>query len=175
DLATAQTPESMEICFVPDNNYKRFLQEYSPNEVDSIGAGDILENDKVVGKHDGYIRYTIGQRKGLGLSNPEPRYVQKINPESNTIVVSKKNGLYSDNCNVSSVNWLVDSSNIKSDVFAQIRYNSQPVSAEINNIEEGRLAVNFIDPQLAVTPGQSVVFYNREEPETVLGGGIIER
>ena len=164
----------MEICFIPDNNYKRFLQEYSPNEVDSIGSGDIIEDGQVVGKHDGFIRYTIGQRKGLGLSNPEPRYVQKINPESNTIVVSKKNGLYSDKCNVSSANWLVDPLNIKSNVFAQIRYNSQPVEAEIYNFEVEKLEVNFSNPQLAVTPGQSIVFYEKDEPEIVLGGGIIE-
>ena len=90
-LETAEIPESMEICFVADNNYKRFLIDYSPEKISKIGKGDILnETGEVVGEHSGYTNYTIGQRKGLGLSNPEPRYVSKIDPSSNQITIGKK-------------------------------------------------------------------------------------
>mgnify|MGYP001979082130 FL=1 len=99
NLETAEIPESMEICFVADNNYKRFLKDYSPEQTAQIGAGDILdEAGEVVGAHSGYTDYTIGQRKGLGLSNPEPRYVSKIDPVLNQIIVGKKDSLNENIC-----------------------------------------------------------------------------
>ena len=85
----------MEICFVADNNYNRFLNDYIPGKMNSIGSGDIVDkNDKIVGEHKGYTNYTIGQRKGIGLSYPDPRYVKSINAETNTITISKKDELY---------------------------------------------------------------------------------
>ncbi len=174
-LATAQTPESMEICFIADNNYKRFLQDFVPDKFNSIGTGNIVEDDRVVGAHPGYAGYTIGQRKGLGLSNPEPRYVQKIDPETNTIFVSKKGALSSATCKVSAINWLVDLPDFPKKVQVQIRYNSQPVDAELEILPTNELQVQFLEAQPAVTPGQSIVFYDENEPDIVLGGGIIER
>jgi len=168
---TAETPESMEICFVADDNYKRFLKDFRPEEVSKITPGNIIENGEVVGEHPGYINYTIGQRKGLGLSKPEPRYVKEIDPETNTITVGRKADLKVTGCYVSQVNWLIDKPVLPVRVMAQIRYNSKPAEAIVS--EAGtRIRVEFSEPKLSVTPGQSIVFYKHD---IVLGGGIIER
>ena len=169
---TAEIPESMEICFVADNNYKRFLNEYSTERLSKIGVGEIVdETGEVVGEHPGYPNYTIGQRKGLGLSNPEPRYVSKIDPASNRITVGKKDTLSENACHVSQINWLTKNISFPCTVSAQIRYNSPVVEAEIDETDS-QISVQFSKPQTAVTPGQSIVFY---EDDIVLGGGIIEK
>ncbi|SVA91875.1 uncharacterized protein METZ01_LOCUS144729 [marine metagenome] len=171
NLETAEIPESMEICFVADNNYKRFLKDYSPERLSTIGKGDIIdENGEIVGKHGGYTNYTVGQRKGLGLSNPEPSYVSRIDPVANQITVGNKECLEKYNCTVNQTNWLVDNLTFPSRVHAQIRYNSPVVEAEIVK-EENLISVQFYSPQTAVTPGQSIVFY---DDDIVLGGGIIK-
>ena len=170
-LETADIPESMEICFVADNNYKRFLRDYIPDKMSAVGTGDIVDQSgKTVGTHDGYTNYTIGQRKGLGLSNPEPRYVTQIEPSRNKIIIGKKEALLKKTCSISQVNWLISSMDFPCNVEAQIRYNSSVTSAEImkNNNE---YKITFHQLQSAVTPGQSIVFYR---DDVVLGGGIIE-
>ena len=172
EFETAEIPESMEICFVADNNYKRFLKDYVPEKMSKISAGEILnESGEVVGEHSGYTDYTIGQRKGLRLSNPEPRYVSEIDPVSNQLIVGKKDSLSKNTCYVSQTNWLVKNIIFPCKVSAQIRYNSPVVDAEIFQ-EETQISVQFSKPQTAVTPGQSIVFY---EDDIVLGGGIIEK
>ncbi len=172
NLETAEIPESMEICFVADNNYKRFLKDYSPEQIAQIGAGDILdEAGEAVGTHSGYTDYTIGQRKGLGLSNPEPRYVTEIDPVSNQIIVGKKDSLSKNTCRISQINWLAKNISFPCNVSAQIRYNSPVVEAEIDETDS-QISVQFSKPQTVVTPGQSIVFY---EDDIVLGGGIIEK
>ena len=171
-LETADIPESMEICFVADNNYKRFLKDYVPEKMATVGTGDIMdESGKIVGTHDGYPNYTIGQRKGLGLSNPEPRYVTQIEPSLNQIVIGKKESLFENTCYMSQVNWLISPTGFPFEVEAQIRYNSTVVAAEIRQ-NNSNYEITFNNPQSAVTPGQSIVFYH---DDMVLGGGIIER
>ena len=171
-LETADIPDSMEICFVVDNNYKRFLTDYVPEKMDAVGTGVIVdESGETVGTHDGYPNYTIGQRKGLGLSNPEPRYVTQIKPSLNQIMIGKKETLFENTCNMSRVNWLVSPLNFPCEVETQIRYNSSVVRAEIMKNNNG-YKITFEKPQFAVTPGQSIVFYH---DDVVLGGGIIER
>jgi tRNA-specific 2-thiouridylase len=171
-LETANTPESMEICFVADNNYKRFLKDYVPDQIDAVGTGTIIDEfGETVGSHDGYTHYTIGQRKGLGLSNPEPRYVTRIEPSLNQIVIGKKEKLLKNNCSISKTNWLVSPMDFPCEVEAQIRYNSPVVAAKIMKKNYG-YEIIFKKPQSAVTPGQSIVFYL---DDMVLGGGIIER
>ena len=170
NLATAESKESMEICFVADNNYKRFLNDYKPKEMAKINDGDIIENGKVVGKHPGYIQYTVGQRKGLKLSNPEPRYVSKINPNDNTITVGKKKSIYKQTCFINDLNLLVDDLKLPLEIEAKIRYNSMGGKAILKK-ENNKYKLHFNEPQLAITPGQSAVFYNND---VVLGGGIIE-
>ena len=99
NLITADTPESMDICFVADNNYKRFLSNYREQEIKSIGNGDIVnESGDVIGEHNGYHSFTVGQRKGIGLSRPNPMYVKNIDSKSNKIIVGEKNSLYSEFC-----------------------------------------------------------------------------
>ncbi len=172
NLETANTPESMEICFVADNNYKRFLRDYNPDKVKNIPNGNIVNDDgKTIGKHPGYINYTIGQRKGIGLSNPEPRYVSKIDAIKNQITVTTKDKLNSNSCIISQTNWLTNTIKFPLKIDAQIRYNSNVVKAEINKTKNDYV-VKFTNPQTAVTPGQSIVFYNNN---IVLGGGIIEK
>ena len=169
NLATATVPESMEICFVADNDYKKFLNKYAPEKMEKIGPGNILQDGEKIGKHEGYTQYTIGQRKGIGVTFPEPRYVKAIDAKSNTITISKKEGLFSDGCIVGSLNWLIDKSDIPENVNVKIRYNSPIVDGKINLDKD---EIYFDTPQLSVTPGQSIVFYDGEK---VLGGGIIEK
>ena len=136
----------------------------------NISNGDIInELGEKVGTHSGYTNYTIGQRKGLGLSFPEPRYVKKILPNENKIVVSQKNNLLSDKCYLSKLNWMKEISfPLKCKV--RIRYNSQGADAVLFK-KNNAVTCKFNVPQLAVTPGQSMVFYN---DESIIGGGIIE-
>jgi tRNA-specific 2-thiouridylase len=172
EFETAEIPESMEICFVADNNYKRFLKEYIPEEMSKIGVGEIVdESGEIVGEHSGYTDYTIGQRKGLGLSTPEPRYVSNIDPSNNQIRIGKKDSLTKDKCKVSGVNWLVENISFPCDFQAQIRYNSPIIDATITQ-KDLQFSVEFAKPQIAITPGQSIVFYHND---VVLGGGIIEK
>ena len=170
-LETSNLPDSQDLCFVMDGDYRNFLNEYMPNRMEKISSGDIHdEDDLVVGSHTGFTNYTIGQRKGLGLSFPEPRYVKKINPMTNSITISKKESLYSTQCLVENINWLIDKPKIPFTAYAKIRYNSTGASASIEKNNDGYL-ITFNEPQLAITPGQSIVFYDEE---ILIGGGIIE-
>ena len=169
-LETADTPESMEICFVADNNYKRFIKDYTGEN--STKRGKTLdEGGNVLGENPGYINYTVGQRKGIGLSNPNPLYVKNINAEENTITVSEKKSLYSNECKVSNINWLTESQKFPMEVNCQIRYNGNISKTLITN-QNNQVSASFSNPQLAITPGQSIVFY--DDNDVLLGGGIIE-
>ena len=169
---TADIPESMEICFVADNNYKRFLKDYVPEKMAEVGSGEIVdESGSIVGKHSGYTNYTIGQRKGLGLSNPEPLYVSNIDPDLNRIKIGTKEKLAQNSCKVSGVNWLVNDLSFPCDIQVQIRYNSPVIEATLSQLDSHTL-VKFSTPQIAVTPGQSIVFYKND---IVMGGGLIEK
>ena len=171
-LETADTPESMEICFVADNNYKRFLKDYAKEKTDKISNGKTLNTDgDVIAENPGYINYTIGQRKGIGLSNENPLYVKEINANDNSIVVSEKKSLFSSKCYISNINWLIDNNEIPNEINCQIRYNGNLAKADLI-FKNNRYSANFKEPQLAITPGQSIVFF--DDKETLLGGGIIE-
>tara|TARA_B100000945_G_C20382285_1_gene597895 strand:- start:171 stop:1262 length:1092 start_codon:yes stop_codon:yes gene_type:complete len=172
NFETANIPESMEICFVADNNYKRFLKDYKPNEMSKVGKGNIIDQGgDIIGEHSGYTNYTVGQRKGLNLSKEKPHYVTKIDSNKNNIFVGEKVALLDDSCKVSNVNWLVKDINFPCNIESQIRYNSKVISSKII-IRKGEYEVHFSEPQLAITPGQSIVFYKED---IVLGGGIIEK
>ena len=171
DLITANTPESMDICFVADNNYKRFLSSYRKKQFDSIGPGKLVnESNKVLGEHQGYHSFTIGQRKGIGLSNPKPLYVKSIDANKNKVVVGEKNSLLANTCYTKNINWLINNPKMPLSVDAQIRYNSKASKADITKIKDG-YKIEFHSPQLAITPGQSLALY---DGDTLLGGGIIE-
>ena len=169
-LINADRNESMDLCFVVDDDYREFLSEFAPEKIKNMTDGEITnEEGETVGKHSGYMNYTIGQRRGLGLSFPEPRYVKKILPNENKIIVSKKDSLLSNGCYLSKLNWMENISfPLKCKV--RIRYNSQGADAQL--IEKNNtIFCEFDNPQLAVTPGQSMVFYNNN---SIIGGGIIE-
>ena len=141
------------------NDYKKFV---------SIEIQD--EDGKVVGSHTGFTDYTIGQRKGLKLSFPEPRYVKKINPITNTITIAKKRSMFSSKCMTNNINWMIPPPKIPIKAYSKIRYNSKGGNSLIEKNKD-KYIISFDDPQLAITPGQSIVFY---KDNTLLGGGIIE-
>ncbi|MEK6777462.1 MAG: tRNA 2-thiouridine(34) synthase MnmA [bacterium] len=172
-LSVAGKKESQEICFIPDNDHVSFLMRRFPGDWEK---GDILDmSGKVVGTHPGYMHYTIGQRRGLGVAHPVPLYVVEIRPAENVIVVGRRQDLLKQVVLVSGINWISGHSPGASDrVSAKIRYRHGDAEVRLDPADESGHAfrVTFNEPQEAITPGQSMVFYSGE---IVLGGGIIER
>ena len=168
-LEVSEKKDSQEICFIPDNDYKKFLKE---NINEKVKTGNIvLKAGEVLGKHEGLTNYTIGQRKGLGISYKEPLYVVDLNKEKNEVIVGTEKDLYSKTLYVTNVNWLVfEDVNNKIECYAKVRYRAKESKAIVYK-EKGKMKVEFDEPQRAITPGQSVVFY--DEKGIVLGGGII--
>lgn len=169
----ANKSESQEICFINDDDYRRFLRDELGRQNIKISSGDILLPDgKVVGRHDGIPFYTIGQRKGLGVAFGKPMYVTKIDAKNNTITIGEKNGTLSKGFRAHSVNWIAFE-NVASvlDVIARIRYQDPGYPAKIIKAGESEPEVLFDEPREAVTPGQSAVFYDEDY---VIGGGIIK-
>ena len=167
-LPTAEKAESQEICFIPDNNYHRLLQSHTAN----IEPGDIINTSgEIIGRHDGYPFYTIGQRKGLGGGFNQPMYVVGIDAQNNLITIGDEKALLSSEFTVEDIN-LVSIAEIDRPMDAQIkiRYNDSGHPGTIFPEKNNRLRIKFNEPQKSVTPGQSAVFFNQE---TVLGGGII--
>lgn len=168
NLKVANKPDSEDICFVPDGNYKRFLEENSslkPKVGNIVNSkGDIL------GKHTGLYNYTIGQRKGLGISNAHPLFVLGFNKERNEVIVGEEKELYKKEILVSDINLLlVDKIDKEIEASVKTRYSSKEAKAKI--VQDGEyIKVTFDEPQRAVTPGQSAVFYI---DDIVLGGGKI--
>lgn len=170
DLISAETSESQEICFITDNDYARFLISQGNGRLPDLENGEIVdESGRVIGTHRGYPFYTVGQRRGLGIAHTEPLYVKELNPAANQIKVAPQASLYSTLCFVENLNWLVDEPSVPVQVHAQIRYNSAGAPARLTP-EGNYFRLEFQEPQLAVTPGQSAVFYDNE---VVMGGGII--
>ncbi len=168
-LEVANKPDSQEICFVPDQDYARFIQEYVPGQ---IRPGQIVDTSgKVLGEHAGIIHYTVGQRKGLGIAAPEPLYVVAIDSEKDQVVVGKATEVFFGGLITETLNWIAfESLETELLVEVKIRYAAKPVLAVIKPLVNGTVRVVFNEPQRAVTPGQAVVFY---QGEVVLGGGII--
>lgn len=165
-LAVASKPQSQDVCFVPDNDYKRFVSQ----RIEKIESGDIVNlSGDILGKHNGIINYTRGQRGGLGVAVGRPQYVVDIDVRNNKIVVGEKEDLLANELIANNVNKLVD--NIPENVFAQIRYGHKQAACSLKFIEDNKVSVKFNIPQEAVTKGQSVVFYKND---MVLGGGTIE-
>jgi len=171
-LSVANKGESYEICFIPDDDYERFLKENVPGLEERVKGGDVVMDGKVVGTHRGYPFYTIGQRKGLGIAGGEPLYVTAIDPVSNRIEIGKKDGLFHRGLIARSVN-MVKYAQCRTplSVNAKIRYRDGGGAACAVETGDGRLRVEFLEARRAITPGQSVVLY---EGEDVVGGGIIE-
>lgn len=160
--------ESQEICFVPNNDYRTFLAEQGVH----IKKGKYLSADgQVVGEHEGFCNYTIGQRKGLGIALGTPQFVQKINAETNEVTLGTHDALYSThveatNTRIRDIDWLRESP----DVEARIRYKSPTTPARISIGDKGRIALDFEQSVWGVTPGQSLVIY---KDGLVVAGGLI--
>ncbi len=169
-MKTARVAESREICFVADDDYKRFIREWS---AETIASGDIVdESGKVIGAHKGVPFYTIGQRRGLRIAHPTPLYVKRIDAENCRIVVGEKDELSTREMDIARVNWVsIGPPAHPFDATVQIRYQHTASPARVAPRGTDRLHVTFASPQWAITPGQSAVVYNGE---TVLAGGIIE-
>ena len=170
NLHVTQKPDSQEICFVPDGDYAAFIERRAP---DAARPGTVVDPaGRVLGTHAGVHRFTIGQRKGLGLSSTEPLYVLEIKPDSAQVVVGGKDALGRTHLTASQVNWVSGAAPEGwLGITAQIRHRHAAAPARVRRTDEGRAEVEFDAPQTAVTPGQAVVFYNGDE---VLGGGWID-
>ncbi|MGD9898276.1 MAG: tRNA 2-thiouridine(34) synthase MnmA [Calditrichaceae bacterium] len=173
DLRTAEKSESMEICFVPDNNYKRFLKTIVPELEEKVNDGDLVSitGDKL-GSHHGYPFFTIGQRRGIGKGFGKPMYVVDTNPKNNEVIIGEEKDLYSSELTTKSVNFIgISAADDEVRATVKIRYKDQGSPATLFSVGDGKVRVIFDNPQKAVTPGQSAVFY---DGDSVLGGGIIE-
>lgn len=169
NLVVAHKKDSQEICFIPDNDYQRFLKKYAKerNEKGNI----VLKNGEILGEHQGIINYTVGQRKGIGISYQEPLYVLKLNKEKNEVIVGTQKELYRKELYAKEVNWLVfDELKEPIQCKAKIRYRAKEADCVVEPNKDG-IKVIFDTEQRAITPGQSVVFY--DEDGVVLGGGKI--
>lgn len=169
----AKKSESYEICFVPDNDYRAFLKHKLPHLEQEVQGGNFVDsNGMVLGKHQGYPFYTIGQRKGLGLAFGEPMYVTKILPESNTVVLGRAEELERKEALVKNVN-LIKYADIKeplADVVTKIRYKDKGAMSTIVQEGNDKMKVSFEHNVSAIAPGQSAVFY---EGNDLLGGGFL--
>lgn len=174
NVAISKKSDSQEICFIPDDNYRKFLKSTCKQKIES---GNIKTIDgKIVGKHRGYPYYTIGQRRGLNVAMGEPFYVVDIVPEENEIIIGPKKSLFKNRVNVKEVNIHFFPNELKEqgelNVTAKIRYNHKGAESRLILKDENRCEIVFNEPQSAVAPGQSAVFYYNDY---LLGGGIIEK
>ena len=165
----AKKHDSQDICFVPDGDYVSFIENYT-NKL--YPHGNFIDKEgNVLGEHKGIIRYTIGQRKGLGLSLKEPMYVMNINPIDNTVMLGTNDDLFTTTLIADDVNWIsIDRLNEPIRVKAKVRYRHTEAPAMVAPYESGKIKVTFDEPQRAITKGQAVVLYDND---IVVGGGTI--
>jgi len=167
-IVVAQKVDSQDICFIPDGDYVGFIERRAA----LAAPGDfVLADGKAIGRHKGIHRYTVGQRRGMGLAWSEPLYVIRLEPETNRVVVGPEGELFRDAFTITSCNWLLPPDPAATDLQCRIRYRHRAVSCLVTPLAGGRAAVRFTSPEKGVTPGQVAVFYRGEE---VVGGGWIE-
>jgi tRNA-specific 2-thiouridylase len=169
NLKVANKPDSEDICFVPDGNYKRFLEENS--ELKPKVGNIVTTKGEILGKHNGLYNYTIGQRKGLGISYRVPLFVVDFNKEKNELIVGEENEIYKNEMIVNDTNFiLIDKLEKSMKVAVKTRYTSKETMANIERINDNMVKVIFDEPVARITPGQSAVFY---VDDIVVGGGKI--
>jgi tRNA-specific 2-thiouridylase len=170
-LVTADKPESMEICFVPDGDYPRFLRKRLGADHAALAPGALVTTaGEVVGEHDGYARYTVGQRKGLGGGRSLPLYVLGTRPGRREVVVGTADELHRPDVTIGELNWLAASPSAGDVVQVQIRHRAPAVAATVLSVDGDSVTLQFDQPQRAVSPGQSAVIF---AGDVVLGGGRI--
>ncbi len=167
-LEVANKPDSVEICFVPGNDYRAFVQEHI-----DMAPGEMRDaTDNVVGEHRGIPAYTIGQRKGLGVTFGEPRYVTGLDPERNIVTIGPEEDLFATMLEVGETRWTRETpAPPGTRLQAKARYKAEPAEAIVEEAEGERVVLRFERRQRALTPGQAVAFYDGDE---VLGGGTVE-
>ena len=173
-LALAAKPDSQEICFIPGGSYSQFLKAYLDEQGRELpdSSGELVSTSgETLGHHDGIHSFTVGQRKGLGLSSPDPLYVLKINPDSHRVEVGPDTDLYSRTLRANRLNWVsIGAPTEPIRVSIKIRHRHEPAPATLRVTGPDEIEATFDDPQRAITPGQSAVFYQDDE---VAGGGWI--
>ena len=169
-LPVADKPDSQEICFVTPGEHDRFVREHRDAGIDT--AGELVTTDgRVLGRHAGIERFTIGQRRGLGVALGERAFVVRIEPDTKRVVIGKREDLARRDLTADRTNWLVDPPSGEFRCQAKIRYNAQAAPATVEILPDDRLSVRFDQPCYGVAPGQAVVCYDGDR---VLGGGWIE-
>ena len=169
----ADKVESQDICFVPDGDHAKIIARRLGADTPSLARGPVvLVDGTVVGEHEGYARYTIGQRRGVPGGFSEPMYVVGIRPADRAVVIGPRDALLGRGVVASEMNWLVDALPVGSPVQVQVRHRGTPTPAEIVRTQGGEIELALEEPVAAITPGQSLVLYDGER---VLGGGFIER
>jgi len=173
-LALAEKPDSQEICFIPGGDYKQFLTAYLEEQGEQVPetAGELVAtNGEVLGRHDGIFNFTVGQRKGLGVSSPTPLYVLNIDPASHRVTVGADAELATRSLRARRLNWIsIPALTAPMRIQAKIRHRHEPAWATLEPAGSDEVLATFDEPQRAVTPGQSAVFYDGDE---VVGGGWI--
>jgi tRNA-uridine 2-sulfurtransferase len=171
-VPVAEKLESQEICFVPSGDYVRFIESYLHEQGASLpdGAGEIVTTTgEVLGRHEGLHRYTVGQRRGLGIAAGRPMYVVALDRGKNRLIVGEDESLHSSRAEVRVVNWIPFAQpDAPVQAMVRIRNRHQPAEAEITPLDASRARIEFREPQRAITPGQAAVFYS---DDLVLGGG----
>ncbi|MDF2819683.1 MAG: mnmA [Clostridiales bacterium] len=169
DLQVANKPDSQEICFIPDNDYAKFIEENTDAKITEGNFVDI--EGRVIGKHKGIIHYTVGQRKGLNLSLGKPGFVVKVDPVKNEVVIGDNEDVFSKQLVANNLNFMsIEKLDSPMKVTAKIRYSHKGATCIIEMQDENTIRVIFDEAQRAITPGQAVVFY---DGEYVIGGGTI--
>ncbi len=167
----ANKKESTGVCFLNGGDYQPFLQNLINEANIFIPQGNYIDTDgNVIGKHNGYPFYTVGQRRGLGLNTNSPLYVSHIAPDSNTITLCNRNNLYKNEMLVTGYN-LVNNNDLQNEVITKIRYRKQAAPSIVSIIDSNTLKVNFIEPEWSIAPGQTAAFYIGER---LIGGGYID-
>lgn len=171
-LSVAEKPDSQEICFVPNDDYKSFLEDRAP---EAMKSGNIVDtHGRIVGKHKGLPLYTVGQRKGLGIAAGRPLYVVALDTDRNEVIVGSDEDVFASELIAEDLNFItIDNLTDQISVSAKIRYGAREGTALVTPLSDGQaVRVSFQEPQRAITPGQSVVFY---DGDIVIGGGIIKK
>ena len=173
NLNVADKPESQDICFVPNGDYASVIKKYTP---ESFKKGDILDTKgNVIGKHDGIINFTIGQRKGIGISHEEPLYVVNITAKENKVIVGNREALSIKKIYLKDINLLSNIENYKDSLFIKVRSTGRLIKAKIT-MDKTEAEVNLIEDEKGISPGQACVFYSLNKfGDKVLGGGWITR
>ena len=171
-LATAEKPESVEICFVPDGDYVAVLERRLPADAPALTPGAFVTAEGVVlGEHQGFARYTVGQRRGLPGGFAEPMYVVAIRPETREVVIGTGSELFGHTVSLEEVNWLADPLAPGAAAWVQCRYRATAVPGMVAAMDAGRVRLSLAEPVRAITPGQSAALY--DEAGQLLGGGVI--